>query len=795
MTDQPKDRLSPAALKVRYKSADVDEFIKHSNKDISLVGIFIKTKTPMKEGVPLKLEFQLENGTPLIRGVGQVTWRREVAQSEDRPSGMGIKFLKLDAASRQVIERAVKARGSSPSRFDRLGDAAARETSDSGRIVHKRTGTPLGAHAAGIFSSEKPSHPPESGPSTPDSISGLLPTTPFKSPFEQEKPPPKQDATAPTASEPSGVFSPSLSPRPLPEPQQQPAQLAPIQSEQEILLPDARAHDHDGAAERVKALEQELFSDLNTAFERLDVSERPIGGSLSDLIPTVIPGAALNDIPVNQVVLAPRAECIPASHHEDLYPSRAVTDESRANPESPGHSSFGGENIEAVTYPSADKGQGYSREGASVEEPKHSLFDAPQRPPVVPRFTPIRSASTPPVLISRLFPASTSDSRPAPISQLSQHPGESAVSLPTEPEERPITTSPIPAAPPTSPAPAALPSRPPLFVDAAAPIGLSRPGAQSLKPYVIGAIVACIVLGAAIVYLFSHRGSDPTRATPSSPGAEQNSSPTVGRDPGASSAATPVAEAAATTEEKRAPAGPTVDVLVTSTPEKAFVTVGGTPRGQTPIKVPLPLGEKIAVEVKASGFAKMAMEAKAQHNQQPLYFNLSRLRYQLSVQSNPPGATVMASGAVKQAPAIIDLGQMNAPLTVVVAKTGYKKQVLQLLPEQFVEQDGWMRGAISVTLSAVPGDGRALSDKPPSSAPSQAPVAPRRQVVLLKPEEPAEAPKKTAAPTLADAPAEAPSAAPAKTPFPEMPVNPYAPTAKTPGTKKSGKVDLPANPF
>ena len=43
MTDTRKDKRAPISLKVRFKSATVDEFIEQYSKDISKGGIFIKS--------------------------------------------------------------------------------------------------------------------------------------------------------------------------------------------------------------------------------------------------------------------------------------------------------------------------------------------------------------------------------------------------------------------------------------------------------------------------------------------------------------------------------------------------------------------------------------------------------------------------------------------------------------------------------------------------------------------------------------------------------------------------------
>ena len=64
-------------LKVKYKSATVDQFIEQFGTDVSRGGIFIKTKKPIEIGALLKLELQLNDASPVIHGIGRVCWRRE----------------------------------------------------------------------------------------------------------------------------------------------------------------------------------------------------------------------------------------------------------------------------------------------------------------------------------------------------------------------------------------------------------------------------------------------------------------------------------------------------------------------------------------------------------------------------------------------------------------------------------------------------------------------------------------------------------------------------------------------
>jgi uncharacterized protein (TIGR02266 family) len=123
--DTRKDKRANLQLKVRYKSATVDEFIEQYSVDISKGGIFIKQKEPMAVGTLLKFEFQLKDESRLIHGVGRVVWRREDGGSE--PAGMGVKFIKMDAESKSLVERIVDARGAGPAAYEAGGGDGAAE--------------------------------------------------------------------------------------------------------------------------------------------------------------------------------------------------------------------------------------------------------------------------------------------------------------------------------------------------------------------------------------------------------------------------------------------------------------------------------------------------------------------------------------------------------------------------------------------------------------------------------------------------------------------------------------------
>lgn len=131
MSDTRKDERTDLSLKVRFKSANLDEFVEHYSTDISRGGLFIKSKKPMAVGTLLKFEFQLKDQSRLIHGVGRVAWTRgEDVASDNAPPGMGIKFIKMDAESRDLVHNIVERRGEQPGRYDE-GDPAQAQTSAS----------------------------------------------------------------------------------------------------------------------------------------------------------------------------------------------------------------------------------------------------------------------------------------------------------------------------------------------------------------------------------------------------------------------------------------------------------------------------------------------------------------------------------------------------------------------------------------------------------------------------------------------------------------------------------------
>ena len=129
--DTRKDpRAKVLTMTVRYKSATLDEFIEHHSHDISRGGMFIKTPSPFPPGTLLKFEVKIAEDQKLMQGVGRVVWKREPPEAGDeRPAGMGVKFIKIDESSKRLIDQLVTTRGDGKSAYD-VGTDDARPRED-----------------------------------------------------------------------------------------------------------------------------------------------------------------------------------------------------------------------------------------------------------------------------------------------------------------------------------------------------------------------------------------------------------------------------------------------------------------------------------------------------------------------------------------------------------------------------------------------------------------------------------------------------------------------------------------
>ena len=102
----PSDRRQyerrPITIQVRYRA--LDTFFYDYALNLSLGGIYIKTRRPLARGSDVELEFEVPGAPRLFRTLGKVV--RVVLPGEDEmePSGMAIEFNPLSDEDKVLID-------------------------------------------------------------------------------------------------------------------------------------------------------------------------------------------------------------------------------------------------------------------------------------------------------------------------------------------------------------------------------------------------------------------------------------------------------------------------------------------------------------------------------------------------------------------------------------------------------------------------------------------------------------------------------------------------------------------
>src|SRR5688500_1748763 len=157
-------RAKVLTMTVRYKSANLDEFIEHHSHDVSRGGMFIKTPSPFPAGTLLKFEVRIGGDQRVMQGVGRVVWKRDPSEAPDpQPPGMGVKFIKIDEASRAVIDQLVNKAGGVPTAFDRGSDGGVAAAPAAASSAAAPSAAAHSAPAAPKASAAEPAKPPRKG--------------------------------------------------------------------------------------------------------------------------------------------------------------------------------------------------------------------------------------------------------------------------------------------------------------------------------------------------------------------------------------------------------------------------------------------------------------------------------------------------------------------------------------------------------------------------------------------------------------------------------------------------------
>ncbi len=108
MIEIRKNVRVPVSLTSRYRIPTTFDYVEAPLYDLSRGGMFIESDSPAERGTLLKIVCDVLDQEASILGVGRVVWRRATRGAEG-PTGMGVKFVKLDKGSERVISQLVEA--------------------------------------------------------------------------------------------------------------------------------------------------------------------------------------------------------------------------------------------------------------------------------------------------------------------------------------------------------------------------------------------------------------------------------------------------------------------------------------------------------------------------------------------------------------------------------------------------------------------------------------------------------------------------------------------------------------
>jgi uncharacterized protein (TIGR02266 family) len=90
------------SIDVKFRGGGAATNLSGRITDLSEVGLFLATTTFIPLGKQVHLEFELPTGA--VEAVGEVRW---IARGQVAEQGLGIRFLRLSAASARAIDLAI----------------------------------------------------------------------------------------------------------------------------------------------------------------------------------------------------------------------------------------------------------------------------------------------------------------------------------------------------------------------------------------------------------------------------------------------------------------------------------------------------------------------------------------------------------------------------------------------------------------------------------------------------------------------------------------------------------------
>ena len=175
-------------LLVKLAHKGVDEFASKYATNLSDGGMFIRTREPKPQGTELSFKVEIADGQRVLQGIAIVRWTRGEGDPNG-PPGMGLEFLKLDPASRALVDRMLGVKVSAASAVPKIAPA----TTPS-------KGLPLTTPSRGL-----PAAPPKPAFELADELFGDVPAPNADEPLADE---PFEAAAAPLAPPPPPALTP-----------------------------------------------------------------------------------------------------------------------------------------------------------------------------------------------------------------------------------------------------------------------------------------------------------------------------------------------------------------------------------------------------------------------------------------------------------------------------------------------------------------------------------------------------------------------------------------------------------
>jgi type IV pilus assembly protein PilZ len=107
---QEKREQPRAEVEIEIQYRTVQEFLGAYAQNISGGGLFIRGQRVLSLNQPVRLRFTLPGVSQRFEASGIVVWSNPSPSRSSLPSGMGIKFMNLDATSKSMIEQFVKSK-------------------------------------------------------------------------------------------------------------------------------------------------------------------------------------------------------------------------------------------------------------------------------------------------------------------------------------------------------------------------------------------------------------------------------------------------------------------------------------------------------------------------------------------------------------------------------------------------------------------------------------------------------------------------------------------------------------